>query len=255
MMTAKDYLDSEGFVSRNSDEVYSQVRENCSEEAEDELRNLLERWNIGHIPEAEFYSQVCRFAGEISFYDLLKSRQRGLVEWYLEKSLNGLERPEILDIGCGTGLEACFFAELGGLAVGIDPSRDVLRVAKKRADRRDLRNTHFIPGNRDYLPFREGSFDMTICINSLFSPDEFRGFQAELLYNFASSHRIEEMRRVLKDNGRAVLIGSSAGDPEHELSRYENKFLGSEFIITVKEIFTSETENRTFYYIFISAEK
>ncbi|MDR5749997.1 MULTISPECIES: class I SAM-dependent methyltransferase [unclassified Caballeronia] len=40
----------------------------------------------------------------------------------------------IADLGCGTGLLACALAQQGHRVTGIDPSREMLRVARKRAD-------------------------------------------------------------------------------------------------------------------------
>lgn len=39
----------------------------------------------------------------------------------------------IADLGCGTGLLACALAQQGHRVTGIDPSREMLRIARKRA--------------------------------------------------------------------------------------------------------------------------
>ncbi len=64
----------------------------------------------------------------------------------------------ILDIGCGNGRHLIEAKECGLNAVGIDISRNLLKIAKKRA------HLPLILGNALALPFKSGAFDNSICI-------------------------------------------------------------------------------------------
>ena len=69
----------------------------------------------------------------------------------------------VLDIGCGTGLSGETLEELGHKWVGIDISRDMLRVAKRREVEGDL-----LEGDMGHgLPFRQGVFDGAISISAV----------------------------------------------------------------------------------------
>lgn len=58
----------------------------------------------------------------------------------------------IIDVNCGTGIDALFLAEHGYRVTGIDVSRTMIaRARKKLASRRNLQAT-FIPGSFDDLP-------------------------------------------------------------------------------------------------------
>ena len=70
----------------------------------------------------------------------------------------------LLDVGCGTGYFARFFAtRLGAHVVGVDPDLAWLRFAQERAER----NEAYVGGRAERLPFRDRSFDCTIAITSL----------------------------------------------------------------------------------------
>lgn len=69
----------------------------------------------------------------------------------------------VLDIGCGTGLSGETLEELGHSWVGVDISRDMLRVAKFREVEGDL-----LEGDMGHgLPFRQGCFDGAISISAI----------------------------------------------------------------------------------------
>jgi len=86
-----------------------------------------------------------------------------------------------LEIGVGTGR----FAEPLGIEYGVDPSENMLSIAKKRGIKTFV-------GKGENLPFPDKEFDyvllaITICFVE--NPDKV----------------IEEARRVLKDNGKIII--------------------------------------------------
>src|SRR6516225_744298 len=72
----------------------------------------------------------------------------------------------VVEIGCGSGNIACWVAQQiapGGSVVAIDVSADQIEVARKQAQRRNLRNIdfHVADAYSPWLP--EGSFDLVYC--------------------------------------------------------------------------------------------
>jgi ubiquinone/menaquinone biosynthesis C-methylase UbiE len=70
------------------------------------------------------------------------------------------DRPagKILELGCGAGDQALWFAERGFEAVGIDISSEAIDWAREKATKRGLKATFEI-GNVLDLPFEDASFD------------------------------------------------------------------------------------------------
>jgi SAM-dependent methyltransferase len=64
--------------------------------------------------------------------------QRVAVWRELAKTFRPGER--VLEIGCGTGIDACFLAERGVQIVACDPSSEMIRVLRRRLEQTELRN-------------------------------------------------------------------------------------------------------------------
>jgi SAM-dependent methyltransferase len=98
---------------------------------------------------------------------------------------------EVLDLACGPGIYARRFARTarGGLIVGLDLSRPMLRYAARRAAAEGLPNLHFIRGTALALPFEVDRFDIVNCCGALhLFPDV--------------SRAVGEVARVLRPGGR-----------------------------------------------------
>ena len=96
-----------------------------------------------------------------------------------------------IDIGCGTGIYTLALARRGVHVVGVDPSWEMIAIAREKLRRAGLPGL-FVLGSAEALPFRPGCFDLALAVTSLCfvrSPDQ----------------TIEEARRVLKPDGRLVL--------------------------------------------------
>ena len=108
----------------------------------------------------------------------------------------------VLDIGCGSGVDAIFAAMMTGPAgkiAGIDVTPEMLNRAKENLAFTDLKNVTFEEAVADNLPFADQDFDAVIS-NGVFNlvPDKPKA--------------LSEVFRVLKPEGRLkiadqILIG------------------------------------------------
>lgn len=106
-----------------------------------------------------------------------------------EKSTITGENISVLDIGVGTGNLAKKFLENNYRVVGIDQSREMLRVAKHKYPNLKVRLGEFLK-----IPFNDKVFDIIV------STYAFHHLNSE-----EKSLAIKEMIRVLKDNGKIVI--------------------------------------------------
>jgi SAM-dependent methyltransferase len=100
-------------------------------------------------------------------------------------NLNNLQ-PRILDVGCGTGANLEMLAQFGE-AEGVDVSTEALDFCQTRG----LKNVR--QGEAERLPYEDQSFDLVTGLDVV-----------EHLDNDLAG--LQEMRRVLRPNGRALLF-------------------------------------------------
>lgn len=116
-----------------------------------------------------------------------------------ELMLRELQNPlpqRLLDLACGTGEPAVFFAQQLGPAaqvVGIDLASEILAVGREYALECGADNVTFQPADADSLPFRQAAFDAVTCRwGVMFFPDTIAV--------------LRECARVLRPGGRAVFM-------------------------------------------------
>ena len=106
------------------------------------------------------------------------------------------EGMHVLDVGCGTGTNLMLYHEAGCKVFGIDLSPAMVEVAQKKlGDRAEIRH-----GDASKMAYPDGLFDLVI------------GFLT--LHEMPSQIRpavISEMARVMKPDGRILLIDHHAG--------------------------------------------
>jgi len=93
----------------------------------------------------------------------------------------------VLDVGCGTGTYGLEFSKMGLEVTCLDMSKRMLDIAKKKS-----RDMNMILGNAQEIPFKDNTFDLIVGVTLIEFLDE-------------PEKAIQEMRRVLKQNGRIVL--------------------------------------------------
>lgn len=102
----------------------------------------------------------------------------------------------ILDIGCGTGLHLEMYRNFGCSLYGIDTSPSMLEKAEARLGKNvDLRKA-----DATEIPFNSDFFDLVLCMLVLHEMDD------NIRYKV-----LKEMHRVVKQNGRVLVIDFHAG--------------------------------------------
>ena len=143
-----------------------------------------DKWNFNSW--ADSYDEDVKVdRGALKIYE---NYNKVLNKVYEKSTITG-EKISVLDIGVGTGNLAKKFLENNYRVVGIDQSREMLRVAKHKYPNLKVRLGEFLK-----IPFNDKVFDIIV------STYAFHHLNSE-----EKSLAIKEMIRVLKDNGKIVI--------------------------------------------------
>lgn len=128
---------------------------------------------------------------------------------YTAKQLPLTERCEILDLGCGTGLEleAYFALNPSARITAIDLSRGMLDALQSKFPDRSLT---LLCGSYFDVPLGRERFDAAVSVESL---HHFTAEQKTALYR--------RLFEALKDDGFLILTDYFAESPEHERAYFE----------------------------------
>jgi ubiquinone/menaquinone biosynthesis C-methylase UbiE len=99
----------------------------------------------------------------------------------------------VIEVAPGPGYLCIELATLGPFRIsGVDLSLDMVKIARQKAEQAGV-SVDFQQGNSSNLPFPAGSFDFLVC--------------RAAFKNFAQPVRaLQEMHRVLKPGGRALIL-------------------------------------------------
>lgn len=140
-------------------------------------------------------------------------------EWYVIKygdhptsalavSTAALDGSEIiLDIGCGSGaaVRAAAAALSTGNVTGVDPSPAMVRIAKQQASSHPAEvKLSFIDGKAEALPIGDACIDIALAVCSL-------------SHWYDVTKGLSEVGRVLRNDGRFIIVEEIFGDPEMAL--------------------------------------
>ena len=113
-------------------------------------------------------------------------RRKILLDLMRKQVLNRIQRPKILDVGCGMG---ALLKELENVGVvhGVDISQEALDFCKKRGI------TNVSLGNITKIPYPDNCFDVVLVLDVLEHVDD-------------DTRGIREMRRIVKSNGTIIVF-------------------------------------------------
>ena len=146
----------------------------------------------------------------------------GLATWYAKmtrKDLGEFERlarelakdlpanARVLEIAPGPGYLSVALAKLGPFKItGLDISQSFVRMASEYAKREGI-VARFIHGSASDIPLEDGLFDLVVCRAA------FKNFSEPL-------KAVNEMHRVLKPGGRAIIIDLRKDASWNEIEAY-----------------------------------
>lgn len=125
-----------------------------------------------------------RFMGFADTYDNARPKCPEKVIDFILRYL-GRQPSIVVDIGCGTGLSTLIWSGVSDAVIGIDPSTDMLDVAKQKAD--GLGNVSFIHAFSDKTGLADNYADVITCSQSF--------------HWMNPKTTLDEVSRVLKDGG------------------------------------------------------
>lgn len=132
---------------------------------------------------------------------------------YCLQQIGDLEGKAILDMGCGAGEAAAFFASRGATVWAMDISSGMLSVARRLADGRGV-GINAAVGSAMALPFASRSFDVV--------------YGNGVLHHVDMAAALPEVSRVLRPGGLALFIEPLAYNPVINVYRHVAKAVRSE---------------------------
>ena len=97
---------------------------------------------------------------------------------------------QVLDVGCGAGVDLARFAKGGAIVTGVDISSSAIELARTNFEQQGLQG-EFRVANGEELPFSDASFDLIFA-------------HGVVQYTATPKKLVEECRRTLKPGGEAI---------------------------------------------------
>jgi cyclopropane fatty-acyl-phospholipid synthase-like methyltransferase len=103
---------------------------------------------------------------------------------------------KVLDIGCGVGTFVFHSAKRGADGLGVDYSKESVKMAKQLVGRYAMEGSaDFVEAEALHLPFKDATFNKITAVDFI-----------EHIRSDEKDSFLSEVRRVLKDNGTAVIF-------------------------------------------------
>jgi ubiquinone/menaquinone biosynthesis C-methylase UbiE len=182
----------------------------------DDESGVVHDWHAPVLRVSQSRAQTKAFYNKISrFYDALSDRSEAPVRKAGLDLLKPGAGERILEIGFGTGHTLAALAKAvgaGGMVFGLDLSDQMVRLAKKNlAEAGLLERARLRCGDAVQLPYVESIMDAV-----------FMSFTLELFDTLEIPKVLSECRRVLKTDGRIVVVGmSKEGNHEPFIGAFE----------------------------------
>jgi ubiquinone/menaquinone biosynthesis C-methylase UbiE len=145
--------------------------------------NIPQRWYSSKEPlSLQWFNSIARARFEIYYPYLEKAAE---FRWHAHE--------KVLEVGTGIGTDLVTYARNGSLVYGVDLGMDQINLTKRNFKTQGLKYVELHQGNAEALPFGDSFFD--------------------LVYSFGVLHHtpntelaIDEVHRVLKDDGQAIVM-------------------------------------------------
>ncbi len=112
---------------------------------------------------------------------------------------------DVLDVGCGAGVEVVRFARAGARVTGVDIAASAVALARQNLEQQGLRATLEV-SDGEQLPFPDASFDLVFA-------------HGVVQYTGDDRRMVAEIHRVLRPGGLAVFQGYNRISWLHVLSK------------------------------------
>jgi ubiquinone/menaquinone biosynthesis C-methylase UbiE len=136
-----------------------------------------------------------------------KTRMEEIRAWANDISKIIKDNSSVLEVAPGPGYLSIELAKTGKYNVtALEISRTFVEIAKKNASRADV-NLDIRQGNVSLMPFNDNSFDFIFCSAA------FKNFDEPVT-------ALQEMARVLKKGGKALIVDMRHDVPDREIAAY-----------------------------------
>lgn len=115
----------------------------------------------------------------------------------------------VLEIGIGSGLNLPFYSQDVSQVLGVDPSGELERLARKRVTETSFPVEFLLQSADEQLPLGDESFDSVVVTWSLCSIPQ-------------PARALDEMRRVLKSSGKLIFIEHGLA-PDRKVSAWQER--------------------------------
>lgn len=175
-------------------------------------RNIAQHWNLC----------ASKYTGRVG-YHLASSQKQAWLDT-LAEAVGQDTMLKVLDVGTGPGFLAHLFVELGHECTGVDFSREMIKIAREKAEEQGLK-CNFQYGDAEELPFEDETFDIVA--------------NRHLLWTLTRPGKaIREWVRVLKPGGKILIMDGDWSDTSLNLSSTFRYFLGRCIITMTKRRIT-----------------
>ena len=136
----------------------------------------------------------------------LAMRQKPLMPF--RQRIIGAAEGRVLEIGIGSGLNLPLYGVGASSIIGLEPSRELLRMARTRRTQASAPVT-FLEASAEAIPLEAHSVDTVITTWTLCTIPN-------------AEHALMEMRRVLKPNGTLLFVEHGRA-PEPSIARWQDR--------------------------------
>lgn len=144
-----------------------------------------------------------------------------IYENMIVNSLNGIKNPRVLDLCCGDGLHSFTALRCGASVIALDYSEASINLAKMRAETLGVK-IDFRCADVEKLHFSDSTFDTITCAGSLSYLDHDVFFK--------------EVKRVLKRDGKFIVVDSFDHNIIYRLNRFVHFLRGRRSYMTLKRM-------------------